>query len=74
LPRGPEYENRYRASVRIEINTGGPILAGLLRTENRVFDIIGDAINATVRLQGTSLPNAIQLAAQTMEFIVAVER
>jgi class 3 adenylate cyclase len=59
-------------SVRIGINTGGPIIAGLLGTENRVFDIIGDAINVAARLQSTSLPNAIQMAAQTMEFIVGL--
>jgi PAS domain S-box-containing protein len=59
-------------SVRIGINTGGPIIAGLLGTENRVFDIIGDAINVAARLQSTSLPNTVQMAAQTMEFVMAL--
>jgi class 3 adenylate cyclase len=59
-------------SVRIGINTGGPIIAGLLGTENRVFDIIGDAINVAARLQSTSLPNTIQLAGQTAEFITGL--
>jgi class 3 adenylate cyclase len=36
--------------VRIGLNTGGPIIAGVLGNENRVFDIIGDAINVAARL------------------------
>jgi PAS domain S-box-containing protein len=56
-------------SVRIGINTGGPIIAGVLGNENRVFDIIGDAINIAARLQSTSMPNTIQMATATQEYI-----
>jgi PAS domain S-box-containing protein len=56
-------------SVRIGINTGGPIIAGVLGNENRVFDIIGDAINVASRLQSTSMPNTIQMSSATHELI-----
>jgi class 3 adenylate cyclase len=56
-------------SVRIGINTGGPIIAGVLGNENRVFDIIGDAINVAARLQTTSRPNTIQMSAAMQEYI-----
>jgi class 3 adenylate cyclase len=56
-------------SVRIGINTGGPIIAGVLGNENRVFDIIGDAINVASRLQSTSLPNTIQISKATQQYI-----
>jgi PAS domain S-box-containing protein len=51
--------------VRIGINTGGPIIAGVLGSDNRVFDIIGDAINVASRLQSTAPPNTIQLSQVT---------
>jgi class 3 adenylate cyclase len=56
-------------SVRIGINTGGPIIAGVLGNENRVFDIIGDAINVAARLQSTSMPNTIQMSSGTQDLI-----
>jgi class 3 adenylate cyclase len=58
-------------SVRIGINTGGPIIAGVLGNENRVFDMIGDAINVAARLQSTSMPNTIQMATSTQEYVAA---
>jgi class 3 adenylate cyclase len=56
--------------VRIGINTGGPIIAGLLGTTNRTFDIIGDAINVAARLQSSSIPNHIQMSEQTHDMTV----
>jgi PAS domain S-box-containing protein len=56
-------------SVRIGVNTGGPIIAGVLGTDNRIFDIIGDAINVAARLQSTSLPNTIQMSQATYDCI-----
>jgi class 3 adenylate cyclase len=51
--------------VRIGINSGGPIIAGVLGTDNRVFDIIGEAINVAARLQSTSFENVIQMSEST---------
>jgi class 3 adenylate cyclase len=51
--------------VRIGINTGGPIIAGVLGTEKPLFDIIGDAINVASRLQSTDIPGHIQISEST---------
>jgi class 3 adenylate cyclase len=51
--------------VRIGVNTGGPIIAGVLGTDKPVFDIIGDPINIAARLQSTSIANRIQISEDT---------
>jgi PAS domain S-box-containing protein len=55
--------------VRIGINTGGPIIARVLGTENPLFDIIGDAINVAARLQSTDIPGYIQISESTYDLI-----
>jgi PAS domain S-box-containing protein len=56
-------------SVRIGINTGGPIIAGVLGTDKPVFDIIGDPINIAARLQSTCIPNKVQISEGTYELV-----
>lgn len=55
--------------VRIGINTGGPLLAGVLGTDKPVFDIIGDPINIAARLQSTDIAGRIQISKATKELI-----
>jgi hypothetical protein len=38
----------------------GTIIAGILRTDNRVFDPFRDEIHIATRLPSTSLPNTVQ--------------
>jgi len=56
-------------SVRIGVNTGGPIIAGVLGTDKPVFDIIGDPINIASRLQSTCIPSHIQISQSTYDLI-----
>ena len=56
-------------NVRIGINTGGPLIAGVLGTDKPVFDIIGDTINVASRLQSTSIAGKIQITHATYELI-----
>jgi class 3 adenylate cyclase len=51
--------------VRIGVNTGGPIIAGVLGTDKPVFDIIGDPINIAARLQSTCIPSRVQISEDT---------
>ena len=60
-------------SVRIGINTGGPIIAGVLGTDRPVFDIIGDPINVASRLQSTDVPGRIQISQATKDCINELE-
>ncbi|OHT12083.1 Adenylate and Guanylate cyclase catalytic domain containing protein [Tritrichomonas foetus] len=56
-------------SVRIGINTGGPLIAGVLGTDKPVFDIIGDPINIASRLQSTDIPGQIQISQAVHDLI-----
>jgi class 3 adenylate cyclase len=55
-------------SVRIGVNTGGPIIAGVLGSDSPAFDIIGDAINVASRLQ--SPPDTVQISQATHDYRV----
>jgi guanylate cyclase len=60
-------------AVRIGVNTGGPIHAGVLGIEKPAFDIIGDAINVAARLQSTDLPGMIQISEGTFSHIAQLD-
>ena len=57
--------------VRIGINSGGPLIAGVLGTDKPLFDIIGDTINVAARLQSTCIPGLIQVSQNTYDLIVS---
>jgi class 3 adenylate cyclase len=56
-------------SVRIGVNTGGPIIAGVLGVERPTFDIIGDPINVAARLQSTGIPKKIQISSEVKSLV-----
>jgi class 3 adenylate cyclase len=56
--------------VRVGVNTGGPLIAGVLGTDKPLFDIIGDAINVAARLQSTDVPGHVQISQDTYDKIV----
>lgn len=56
-------------NVRVGINTGGPLIAGVLGTDKPTFDIIGDPINVSSRLQSTDVPGRIQISQATYDLI-----
>ena len=60
-------------SVRIGINTGGPLLAGVLGTDKPAFDIIGDPINVAARLQSTDIAGKIQISQETYDLVQGFE-
>jgi PAS domain S-box-containing protein len=63
--------------IRIGINTGGPVLAGVLGTDRPTFDIIGDTINVAARLQSTDIPGKVHISegtrAQLADMDVTIE-
>lgn len=56
-------------AVRIGVNSGGPLIAGVLGTDKPVFDIIGDPINVAARLQSTDIAGRIQIPQSTYDLI-----
>ena len=55
--------------LRVGVNSGGPLLAGVLGTDKPVFDIIGDPINVAARLQTTDLPGRVQIPKSTYDLV-----
>ena len=55
--------------VRIGVNTGGPLIAGVLGSDKPTFDIIGDPINIASRLQSTDVPGRIQISKAVFDLI-----
>ena len=55
--------------VRIGVNSGGPLIAGVLGTDKPVFDIIGDPINVAARLQSTDIPGKVQIPQSTYDLV-----
>ena len=60
-------------NVRIGINTGGPLIAGVLGTDKPTFDIIGDPINVAARLQSTDIAGKIQVSQSTYDLTQSME-
>jgi PAS domain S-box-containing protein len=49
-------------ALRVGINTGGPLTAGVLGADKPVFDILGDAINVAARLQSMAPAGTVQVS------------
>jgi PAS domain S-box-containing protein len=56
-------------AVRIGVNTGGPLTAGVLGTSKPLFDILGDPINIAARLQSSGPAGEIQISEETYELL-----
>ncbi|EAX90800.1 Adenylate and Guanylate cyclase catalytic domain containing protein [Trichomonas vaginalis G3] len=55
--------------IRVGINSGGPVIAGVLGTDKPVFDIIGDPINVAARLQSTCEVNRVHISQATFDLV-----
>lgn len=59
--------------VRVGVNSGGPLIGGVLGTDKPTFDIIGDPINVAARLQSTDVPGNVQISEETKALIESTE-
>jgi class 3 adenylate cyclase len=55
--------------VRIGVNTGGPLTAGVLGSDKPLFDILGDPINIAARLQSTDPCGKVQISEDTFSLV-----
>jgi class 3 adenylate cyclase len=60
-------------AIRIGVNSGGPIIAGILGTDRPTFDIIGDPINVAARLQSTDIPGKVQISEGTQALVAGLD-
>ncbi|EAX87032.1 Adenylate and Guanylate cyclase catalytic domain containing protein [Trichomonas vaginalis G3] len=59
--------------VRIGVNSGGPLIGGVLGSDKPTFDIIGDPINVAARLQSTDIPGCVQISSETKDLIEGLD-
>ena len=55
--------------IRVGINTGGPIVAGVLGTEKPTFEILGPAINMAQQMEHNGVPMQVHISRSVYELI-----
>eukprot|EP00522_Entomoneis_paludosa_P013724 CAMPEP_0172441438 /NCGR_PEP_ID=MMETSP1065-20121228/1982_1 /TAXON_ID=265537 /ORGANISM="Amphiprora paludosa, Strain CCMP125" /LENGTH=1154 /DNA_ID=CAMNT_0013190803 /DNA_START=176 /DNA_END=3640 /DNA_ORIENTATION=+ len=64
---GPDTEE---LGVRIGLHSG-PVTAGVLRGERARFQLFGDTVNTTARMESTGIPNKIHVSQETADLLAA---
>jgi len=62
-------ENNQNLQIRIGINTGGPIVGGVLGVGKPTFEILGSAINMAQQMEHNGLPMKLQVSRPVYELI-----
>ncbi|OHT15784.1 Adenylate and Guanylate cyclase catalytic domain containing protein [Tritrichomonas foetus] len=62
-------EKNESLKIRVGINTGGPIVAGVLGTEKPTFEILGPAINMAQQMEHNGMPMLVHISRSVYELI-----
>jgi class 3 adenylate cyclase len=62
-------ELNHSLRIRVGINTGGPIVAGVLGTEKPTFEILGPAINIAQQMEHEGIPMNVHISRSTYELV-----
>jgi class 3 adenylate cyclase len=57
--------------VRVGVDTGGSLVAGVIRTEKPTFEIIGPTINMAQQMEQEGVPMSVHISRSTYELIYA---
>ncbi|EAX92763.1 Adenylate and Guanylate cyclase catalytic domain containing protein [Trichomonas vaginalis G3] len=63
-----ERENE-KLRIRVGVNTGGPIVAGVIGTEKPTFEILGPAINTAHEMEHHGVPMKVHISRPVYELI-----
>ena len=55
--------------IRVGVNTGGPIVAGVLGTEKPTFEILGPAINMAQQMEHNGVPMNVHISRSVYELV-----
>ena len=58
------FEMKRDIQIRIGIATG-PVVAGIIGIQNRVYDVYGNTVNLASRMETSTFPNTIQLSEES---------
>ena len=58
-----------KIQIRVGINTGGPIVAGVLGTDKPTFEILGPAINLAQQMEHHGVPMKVHISRHVYELI-----
>ena len=61
--------NNEQIRIRVGINTGGPIVAGVLGTEKPTFEILGPTINIAQQMEHHGVPMLVHISRPVYEYI-----
>jgi class 3 adenylate cyclase len=56
--------------MRIGLHSG-PVIAGVLRGDRARFQLFGDTVNTTARIESTGASGAIQVSQETANLLIA---
>ena len=62
-------EKNEKLQIRVGVNTGGPIVAGVLGTEKPTFEILGPAINMAQQMEHHGVPMKVHISRSVYELI-----
>ena len=62
-------EINQKLQIRVGVNTGGPIVAGVLGTEKPTFEILGPAINMAQQMEHHGVPMKVHVSRAVYELI-----
>ena len=62
-------ESNEHLRIRVGVNTGGPIIAGVLGTDKPTFEILGPAINMAQQMEHHGVPMEVHISRTVYELI-----
>jgi len=62
-------ENNTNLKIRIGINSGGPIVAGVLGTEKPTFDILGSPVSVAAAMEHNGIPMTIHIPNSVLDLV-----
>jgi len=62
-------EMKIDLSIRVGINTGGPIVAGVIGTSKPTFEILGPSINLAHQMESNGVPMSVHATRSVIELI-----
>jgi class 3 adenylate cyclase len=64
-----EIKKRLPIQVRVGVATGGPIIAGIIGSTKLQYDLWGETVNLSSRMESSGVPGKVQISEETYESV-----